>query len=392
MKRILVHDFAGHPFAIDLSRALARRGHDTTHAFCGGVTTGRGALSPREGDPASLRIVDVSDSPFERYSPVRRLRGEVRYGRRCAELVRDVRPDVVLSANTPLLSQALLWRAARSQGARRVYWVQDFLGSGTRKVLARRSAVAGAVVGAPLERLETALLRRSDHAIVIADDFLDELRRRRLDVPASTIENWTPIHEVTLRPKATPWSAAQGLDATDVVLYSGTLGLKHDPEHLVALAQGLEGSGAVVLVVTEGAGREHLEARRAELGLSCLRLLDFVDYEVLPDLLGAADVCVVLLEREAGTFSVPSKVLSYLAAGRPIIAAMPRENLAARLIERVGAGIVVEPGDHAGLTLAAKELLADPARRAAMARDARAYAEATFDAEVVADRVEALLA
>lgn len=356
------------------------------------MTTGRGALAPRPDDPASLRIVDVSDAPFERYSPVRRLRGELRYGRRGADLVRELRPDVVISANTPLLSQARLWRAAGAVGARRVYWVQDFLGSGTRAVLARRSALAGALVGAPLERLETALLRRSDHAIVIADDFVAELERRRLDLPTSVIENWTPIHEVTLRPKATDWSTAQGLDATDVVLYSGTLGLKHDPEHLVALAQGLEGSGAVVLVVTEGAGRAHLEARRAELGLRSLRLLDFVDYDLLPDVLGAADVCVVLLEQEAGTFSVPSKVLSYLAAGRPIVAAMPGENLAARLIERVGAGIVVAPGDHGGLTVAAKELLADPGRREAMARDARAYAEAAFDAEVVADRVEALLA
>ena len=391
MKKILIHDFAGHPFAINLSRTLARRGHDTTHAFCGGTTTGRGDLTLRSDDPEALHIVDVSDAPFERYSPAGRLRSEARYGRRCAELVRDLDPDAVISANTPLLSQARLWRSARSSGARRIFWVQDFLGLGTRAVLAQRSAILGATLGWALEHLETSLLRRSDHTIVIADDFVDELTRRGLDGPVSVIENWTPTEEITCRPKSTPWSEARGLDGIDVALYSGTLGLKHDPEHLVALALALEGTGGAVVVVTEGLGREHLERRREDLGLQSLHLLDFVDYDVLPDVLGAADVALVLLEEEAGVFSVPSKVLSYLAAGRPIVAAMPRENLAARLIERARAGVVVSPGDHDGFAAAAVSLLADPERRQAMSRQARDYAETAFDVERIADRIEAIL-
>ena len=67
--RILLHDFAGHPFPAQLSRELASRGHTVTHAFCGVVTTGRGDLSRRTDDPPALRFADCGTSTFERYNP-----------------------------------------------------------------------------------------------------------------------------------------------------------------------------------------------------------------------------------------------------------------------------------------------------------------------------------
>jgi len=110
--------------------------------------------------------------------------------------------------------------------------------------------------------------------------------------------------------------------------------------------------------------------------------------EDYPDILGAADVLVALLEPTAGTFSVPSKVLSYLCAGRPVLAAIPPENLAARTIERAGAGLVVPSTDEEAFLVAAKQLLTDGALRVAAGRRARAYAESTFDTETITDQFQ----
>ena len=77
-----------------------------------------------------------------------------------------------------------------------------------------------------------------------------------------------------------------------------------------------------------------------------------------------------------------------LCAGRPILAAIPPENLAARTIERAGAGLVVSPTDEEAFLVAAKQLLVDGVVRAAAGRSARAYAEATFDTEVITDRFQ----
>jgi colanic acid biosynthesis glycosyl transferase WcaI len=110
----------------------------------------------------------------------------------------------------------------------------------------------------------------------------------------------------------------------------------------------------------------------------------------LPDVLGAADVLVVLLEAEAGVFSVPSKVLTSLCVGRPILAAMPTENCGARTIVSAHAGIVLDPGDPDVLVKGA-QAMRDPAARARMGAAGRAYAERAFAIEPITDRFEAVL-
>ena len=97
---------------------------------------------------------------------------------------------------------------------------------------------------------------------------------------------------------------------------------------------------------------------------------------------------VAALEADAGVFSVPSKVLTYHCAGRPILAAIPSSNLAARTIAQAGSGVCVEPGDIAGFLEAARRLRADATLRERCGRAARAYAEKNFDIETIADRFE----
>ncbi|MGI8710988.1 MAG: hypothetical protein ACR2LA_08365 [Acidimicrobiales bacterium] len=75
MHRILVHDFSGHPFQAQLSRELARRGHEVRHVHCDSYTSGRGNVDRTADDPATLSFQAVSlDAAFDKYSPLRRFR------------------------------------------------------------------------------------------------------------------------------------------------------------------------------------------------------------------------------------------------------------------------------------------------------------------------------
>ena len=105
-------------------------------------------------------------------------------------------------------------------------------------------------------------------------------------------------------------------------------------------------------------------------------------------MLASADVLIAVLERDAGVYSVPSKVLSYLCSGRPLLASMPPENLAARTIVGNQAGIVVSPHDDYTFVAAAKELYRDSELRTRLGKSARRYAEGTFQIENIADRFE----
>ncbi|MBJ7413871.1 MAG: glycosyltransferase, partial [Niveispirillum sp.] len=109
-----------------------------------------------------------------------------------------------------------------------------------------------------------------------------------------------------------------------------------------------------------------LEQLRARGELSPnLHLLDYQPAADVPAMLASADIGVVQLNMEANGMSIPSKVYSYAAAGLPILAAIPPENHAARLIRENGLGLVVAPGDNDGLLAAAHRLLSDPELRAA---------------------------
>jgi hypothetical protein len=134
-----------------------------------------------------------------------------------------------------------------------------------------------------------------------------------------------------------------------VVLYTGTLGLKHNPRMLLALGEQLESRRHTSLVVvSEGPSAVWLGEQARLRRLSVLEVMPFQPFEIDSDVLGSADVLVSILERGAGSYSVAAKVLSYLCAGRPIVLSAPRENLAAKIIARAGAGKVVPADDSRG--------------------------------------------
>jgi glycosyltransferase involved in cell wall biosynthesis len=190
-------------------------------------------------------------------------------------------------------------------------------------------------------------------------------------------------------PKDNDWAREHGLSGRAVLLYSGTLGFKHDPSLLLELARWAGERGALVVVVSEGPGADWLSQHGgAEPGL---RLLPYQPHDRLPAVLASADVLVALLEPEAGAFSVPSKILTYLCAARPLLVSVPVDNLAARVVERSGGGLVVPPGNSRGFLAAAERLLDDAELNAGLARSARAYAETAFDVDSVAESFEEIL-
>jgi glycosyltransferase involved in cell wall biosynthesis len=137
-------------------------------------------------------------------------------------------------------------------------------------------------------------------------------------------------------------------------------------------------------------GTDHLSRAKAARNLENLILLPFQPVEALPDVLASADILTAFVEPEAGLYSVPSKLLSYFCAGRPVLAGIGKGNAAAREIRRHDLGVVVEPDDEAGYLNAAQRLLADKGMRERFGRRARQYAEDNFDIEKIAARFEVI--
>jgi colanic acid biosynthesis glycosyl transferase WcaI len=143
-------------------------------------------------------------------------------------------------------------------------------------------------------------------------------------------------------------------------------------------------------VASEGPGADYLAERRE--GRPWLHVLGFQPAEDLPAMLASGDILVAVLEPEASRFSIPSKVLSYLAAGRPILALTPDDNPVVVDVT-AGGGLVVPPtpkGAAEGAAWVSSEML-DPEHRERVGARARAYAQSKFDISGIADEFEDLL-
>ena len=396
--KILVHDYAGHAFPPSLSRALAARGHQVVHAFASSLQTPRGELQRNSGDAPTLEFQEIPmdpDYPRFKYSFRRRRGMEIRYGQAAADFVRKWKPDAVLSGNTPTETQEPITRATVEVGGRFYYWVQDFYSLAVDKLLRKKIPVAGGLIGAWYRLLDLRQFRRSSGIVTITEDFTPILTKEFGVAPGrvSVVPNWAVIEDLPVLPKDNPWSRRNGLHDKFVFLYSGTIGMKHNPAMLLELAKRFESDPAVrVVIVSEGIGAEWLRRESGRAGLGNLLLLPYQPFAELPELLATGDVLTGILEQEAGVFSVPSKTLSYLCAGRPLLLAVPQENLAARITKDNAAGLTVAPDDLEGFLAAAERLRASPEERARLAANARAYAEATFPIEKTANTFEEILA
>jgi colanic acid biosynthesis glycosyl transferase WcaI len=393
--RILMHDFAGHAFPAQLSRELARRGHMVLHLHFEELQTPKGNIVHGPQDPPTFAVEGIRlNQVFDKWkSLVHRHRQELSYGRAVVEHIMRFSPDVVLSANTPIDVQEKVIEACEALQAGMVIWVQDFYSLAVQYVLRKKLGLLGDIASRYFRSLEKRQLDRCQQIIYISDDFLELGDHWNVNPnKCHVVENWAPLAEIRASRRENPWADRHDLSDKFCILYSGTMGWKHNPTALLSIAEGLRDHDDIrIVVVAQGPGRDSLEQETAARALRNVRLFDFQPYTDLSDVLGTADILIGVLDEEAGKFSVPSKILSYLCAERPMILVGPRENLAARTIHKARAGFVVPPGDEARLIEVTLRLLHDERLRAQLGANGRRYAEHNFDIESIANRFEQIL-
>jgi glycosyltransferase involved in cell wall biosynthesis len=300
------------------------------------------------------------------------------------------RCDVVVVSSPTFFAIASAWLIARLRRARFVVEVRDLWPA----IFVELGVLTNRRVIALLERFELAAYRAADAVVVVSDGFRDDLIRR--GVPAekvTTIRNGVDV--VRFGPERADRIAARhrlGLvDGEVVVLYAGAHGISHGLPSIAAAAAQLAGEPIRFLFVGDGEDKPKLaEAVRRHRVESTVRLLPPVAADAMPDLLAAADVCLVPL-RDLPLFAtfIPSKLFEYLAAEKAVVGCLRGE--AARILADAGA-VVVPPEDPDALAAALRALAHDADRRREMGKQGRDYVACSFDRRALADAYRLLLA
>jgi len=296
-------------------------------------------------------------------------------------------PDVVI-ASTPSLGGAVL--GARFAQRYRVPFgvvIQDLVGQA-----ARQSGISGGLaVADAVSRVEGWTLRRADAVAVVSNAYREQLAFYGVDAArVRLLPNWT--HIPLPREKRTSVRADLGWCHDEfVALHAGNMGLKQDLGNVIEAARTLEGHRGIRFVFCgDGNQRQFLCDQAA--GLANVSFLDPVSSERYPELLRAADVLLVNERASVRDMALPSKLTSYFAARRPVIAAVSADGACAQEIARTdGAAHIVAPGQPAELARAIQALSADGAWSASMAAAGGRFADAHLSRATAARKARQLV-
>lgn len=153
------------------------------------------------------------------------------------------------------------------------------------------------------------------------------------------------------RPKNLLLAGQYNLNNKFVVGYIGTIGMSHDFESLLVVAKKLQveqQSEIAFIVIGEGAQKQQLIQRIADLELSNVMIKDSVPGYEMPEHWSLIDIALVPLKNNASNQTViPSKILEAMAMAKPVILHAP-EGEAKKFLELSGAGIFA-PIDNVAL-------------------------------------------
>lgn len=299
------------------------------------------------------------------------------FGIRPADLVLCVSPPVQVAFAGALLARR--WRAPL------LLLVKDLPLDAALSVGLMRPGAAHRA-GRWLERRAYALAHR---IVVISRRFQAALSAQGVpDAKVVEIPDWVDLERIRPAPAGVDARTRLGAAGDDfVVLHAGSMGAKQALASAVAAA-GLAGDPVRLALVGDGPERPSLEA----LAGPAVRFLGLQPEAEFRPLLTAADALLVSQRAHVRDSVAPSKLLTYMAAGRPVIAAAHADSAAAHLVREAGCGVVVVPEDPAALACAMRALGADAGRRRALGEAGRRFAEARFERGDVLARWEAFLA
>lgn len=207
----------------------------------------------------------------------------------------------------------------------------------------------------------------------------------------TAIPNWVDTEAIQPGLKVNGLRTALGLEGHFIVSFAGIMGYSQDLGTIVEAAALLKDHPQIsFLLVGDGVEKPGLMKMVRESNLSNVHFLPMQPKAEYPKVLAASDLCLVTLRKEVQTPVVPSKILSIMAAGRPVLASLPLEGDAPRLIAAAQAGICVAPESPERLAEAIIKLHQDPLLLDEMGAKGRDYAVQNLSLEACVMQLEQL--
>lgn len=301
-----------------------------------------------------------------------RLVSELSFGARSA-LSSWGRPDVVVLVSPSMFASAVTMLRLKllNPGTPILAWVQDLYSLGVRET-GGRAAVARVVTA-----VESWLFRSAGTVTVIHERFRHTVTSLlRVDADrVGVIRNWTHISPVDGSRRTAARSKLGWVGDEIIALHTGNMGVKQGLENVVRAAALAEQRGDRVRFVFIGGGNQRDRLVAMAEGMAQVDFIGSLPDDEYALALTAADVLLVNELPGVSGMAVPSKLTSYFAAGRPVVAATDPGGVTEEEVTASRAGVCVRAGDERALLDAVVEVGADAERSSQMGLEGVRYYE-----------------
>ena len=303
----------------------------------------------------TLKFIWIKTFPYKRNNWRRLLnmfsycRNAYRVSRRLVKHGTIPRPDVIIGCTVHPFAARMAENIARKFHVPFIFeiqdlWPQTFIDMGIWKEKGILSRV--------FRRIEKQTVRRA-RSIVVLSPLTTTYLKEHYGVNERNITLIPNGVNVNLYPKENSKLAEKNRGSTDEMklVYLGGIDVVHDLDTLFLVLSQLEKEGSPVTLYMYGDGKRK-DFFMKHYPLPNIKWMGPVKKSQVPGALNGADVLYMSTARIY--YGSENKLFEYLASGKPIICSVYTEHN--NVVERVGAGISIQPGDIGALTAAVKKM------------------------------------
>jgi colanic acid biosynthesis glycosyl transferase WcaI len=300
------------------------------------------------------------------------------------------RKDVILVVSPPLTSGVIGWMLSIFKRAKYIYNIQEvfpevYITMGAM----RRNSLSARV----LFRIEHFVYRTAHALTPICKSFADDaIDKQATPERVHIIPNFVDVNFLKPGLKDNPLTRDIGLVDKYVVFYAGNIGLSQSFDTLLEVAERLKNTREIVImIVGDGVRRQEIESLIQTRELNNIILLPYRPLSHMPDVYATGDIGLVPLNAGTAKTTLPSKLYSIMASGRPVLAAVDIDSDITQMVQELACGVAVPPDDADALEAAIRRAYAEQDLFRKFGENGRRYAVENYAREVIAEKYSSLI-
>lgn len=297
-----------------------------------------------------------------------------------------IKADIVFSYETSPMTQVKVGCGyAKKHKVPHFLYVQDLWPENVETVTGIHSRL---VIG-PIDRMVDKIYKQVDRIFVTSPSFVDAVVNRKNPVDPKKVFYWPQYAEEFYRPIENNGYEGIPDDDSFKIAFTGNIGTAQGLDILPQTAKLMKDDNVRFVIVGDGRYQAEFEKHIDECGVrDKFIILPRVQSTLVPEILSAVDAGFISFNKTPlWEMTIPAKLQSYMACGKPIIASASGETK--RIIEEAQCGICTEIGNAEALAEGIRKIMTSDISR--LGKNSRSYFEAHFDKKILMDEMDRYL-